>query len=60
MAYSFGGDTDTIGAMAGAMAGAHFGLEGISEKLQVQCEEYQQVLDLGNQLFQSRNENKEA
>jgi poly(ADP-ribose) glycohydrolase ARH3 len=28
-AISMGGDTDTIGAMAGAIAGAHFGIQGI-------------------------------
>ena len=60
MAYSFGGDTDTIGAMAGAMAGAHFGLEGISEKLQVQCEEHQHVMDLAKQLFECRGKKQEG
>jgi poly(ADP-ribose) glycohydrolase ARH3 len=31
-AVSMGGDTDTIGAMAGAMAGARFGIKGIPQE----------------------------
>ncbi len=32
-AIYLGGDTDTIAAMAGALAGAHIGIEGISQRL---------------------------
>ncbi len=32
LAVSLGGDTDTIGAMTGALAGAHWGLEALPQK----------------------------
>ncbi len=38
LAYSYGGDTDTIGSMAGAITGAAVGCEQISEKLKARCE----------------------
>ena len=51
-----GGDTDTTAAMAGAIVGAHIGLEGIptifSEKLHDKdCWNYNDLTKLGDQLF---------
>ncbi|ANF29683.1 ORF_35 [Catopsilia pomona nucleopolyhedrovirus] len=39
-AVSMGGDTDTIGAMAGALAGAYYGLECMNDRLLNKCENY--------------------
>ena len=33
LAVSLGGDTDTIASMAGAIAGAYYGVDGINENL---------------------------
>ena len=38
LAISLGGDTDTVATMAGAMAGAYWGLEHIPHSWQVVCE----------------------
>lgn len=38
LAYSFGGDTDTIGSMAGAVAGALWGVDAIPPDLRAPCE----------------------
>lgn len=40
LAYTLalGGDTDTIACMAGAIAGAHYGMEAISQAWQRSCE----------------------
>ena len=38
LAYTFGGDTDTIGSMAGAVVGARIGAARIPEKLKELCE----------------------
>ena len=38
LAYTFGGDTDTIGSMAGAIVGARIGAARIPDKLKVLCE----------------------
>lgn len=37
-AISLGGDTDTIASMAGAIAGAYYGLDRINKNLQQHCE----------------------
>jgi len=49
--YSLGGDTDTIGAMAGAIAGAHLGLEGIPSALLNRCEAPDEVLNWAQELY---------
>jgi poly(ADP-ribose) glycohydrolase ARH3 len=38
LAFSFGGDTDTIGSMACAIAGAALGEEGVPDRLSARCE----------------------
>ena len=38
LAYTFGGDTDTIGSMAGAIVGARIGAARIPDKLKILCE----------------------
>ncbi|KAK6635800.1 hypothetical protein RUM44_001054 [Polyplax serrata] len=50
-AISLGGDTDTIASMAGAIAGAYFGIEGINVNLQKQCEKIDETLEMAEQLF---------
>jgi poly(ADP-ribose) glycohydrolase ARH3 len=50
-ALSFGGDTDTIGAMAGALAGARHGVGAIPERWR-QAEGGTEVLELADQLLE--------
>uniref|UniRef100_A0A146L887 ADP-ribosylhydrolase ARH3 n=2 Tax=Lygus hesperus TaxID=30085 RepID=A0A146L887_LYGHE len=45
-AISLGGDTDTIASMAGAMAGAHLGVDAINPSLMQHCEAHQFVDNL--------------
>ncbi|KAM9242989.1 ADP-ribosylhydrolase ARH3 [Dugong dugon] len=40
---SLGGDTDTIATMAGAIAGAYYGMEQVSESWQQSCEGYEET-----------------
>lgn len=42
-AVSLGGDTDTIATMAGAIAGAYYGIESIPERWQRICEGTQEA-----------------
>ena len=51
LAYSFGGDTDTIGSMAGAIAGALCGASAIPARLAEQCEDSALVMDQAERLF---------
>ena len=50
-AYTFGGDADTIGSMAGAIAGAKLGLEAIPKVLIDQCEAVKEAENLADELF---------
>jgi poly(ADP-ribose) glycohydrolase ARH3 len=50
-AIGLGGDTDTIGAMSGALAGARFGLRGIPGQWQG-VEGYGRLVDLADRMFQ--------
>lgn len=45
-AVNLGGDADTVGAVCGAMAGAHFGLGGIPERWQMGLHGGEEILDL--------------
>ena len=45
---SLGGDTDTIATMAGAIAGAYYGMEQVPESWQQSCEGYEKK-NKGNQ-----------
>uniref|UniRef100_A0A6I8NW34 ADP-ribosylhydrolase ARH3 n=2 Tax=Ornithorhynchus anatinus TaxID=9258 RepID=A0A6I8NW34_ORNAN len=40
---SLGGDTDTIATMAGAIAGAYYGMEQVTESWQQSCEGFQET-----------------
>lgn len=50
-AISVGGDTDTIGTMAGAIAGAYYGEDVIPDVVQKRCEGIDDVIDLADKLF---------
>lgn len=50
-AVSLGGDTDTIGAMCGAIAGAKYSLEGIPERWLVKLENRAYIEKLAKDLF---------
>ena len=48
-----GGDVDTIAAIAGALSGAHNGLDAIPPSLADGVKDGAEILDLGNRLFSS-------
>ena len=50
-AISLGGDTDTIGSMAGAIAGAYFGVEQIPQEWADCCEESSRAISYADALF---------
>ena len=52
IAYSLalGGDTDTIACMAGAIAGAHYGIEAIPQSWQKSCEGVEEANQLAERL----------
>ena len=54
-AISLGGDTDTIATMAGAIAGAYYGLEGIPTYLYQSCEGATDALTQAEQLWNLSN-----
>ncbi|XP_001380688.2 ADP-ribosylhydrolase ARH3 isoform X1 [Monodelphis domestica] len=49
---SLGGDTDTIATMAGAIAGAYYGMEQVPESWQQSCEGYEETDVLARNLHQ--------
>ncbi|KTF71763.1 hypothetical protein cypCar_00030636 [Cyprinus carpio] len=53
IAYSLalGGDTDTIACMAGAIAGAHYGIDSIPQSWQKSCEAVEEADDLARRLY---------
>ncbi|KOX68946.1 Poly(ADP-ribose) glycohydrolase ARH3 [Melipona quadrifasciata] len=51
-AISLGGDTDTIGSMTGAIAGAFYGEEKINSNLLQHCEASEEFRILGDRLFE--------
>ncbi|XP_076833635.1 ADP-ribosylhydrolase ARH3 [Brachyhypopomus gauderio] len=53
IAYSLalGGDTDTIACMAGAIAGAHYGIVGIPQSWQRSCEGAEEADQLAERLY---------
>ena len=48
---SLGGDTDTIATMAGAIAGAYYGLDAIQPYLMEACEGVEDALQFGKDLY---------
>jgi len=53
-AISLGGDTDTIGAMTGAISGAYLGIEAIPAKWQERLENRDYITDLADRLWRIR------
>ena len=51
-AISLGGDTDTIATMAGAIAGAFYGIEAIPESWQNVCEGREDALKNADELYE--------
>jgi len=49
---SLGGDTDTYGAIAGGILGAHFGIQGIPEKWQGVLQGREVMIDLADRLYE--------
>lgn len=54
-AISLGGDADTIGAMAGASAGAYHGEENIPKKLREKLEDNRKIINLAGELFEVKS-----
>lgn len=50
-----GGDTDTYGAVAGALLGSKFGLEGIPKKWREALLGYDKMISLADQLYEMRH-----
>nr|XP_022904257.1 poly(ADP-ribose) glycohydrolase ARH3-like [Onthophagus taurus] len=50
-AISLGGDTDTIAAMTGSIAGAHYGERFVSENMKKHCEFVKEMVELADDLF---------
>jgi len=50
-AISLGGDTDTIASMAGSIAGAYYGIEGIPDTLQKHAEALQLAISQADELY---------
>eukprot|EP00795_Rhopilema_esculentum_P012346 gene12346-2997_t len=50
-AYTLGGDTDTIGTMTGALAGAHFGFSSIPDQWKRVCEGVDDALCYADQFY---------
>ncbi|CAL1279243.1 unnamed protein product [Larinioides sclopetarius] len=50
-AISIGGDTDTIAAMAGSIAGAYYGIDGIPTELQERCDFTDEIDSLAYKLY---------
>jgi poly(ADP-ribose) glycohydrolase ARH3 len=55
-AISLGGDTDTIGAMTGAICGAYLGVEAIPHKWQAKLENREYIGELAEKLWHIRVE----
>ncbi|XP_023240376.1 poly(ADP-ribose) glycohydrolase ARH3-like [Centruroides sculpturatus] len=55
-AVSLGGDTDTIASMAGALAGAFYGIECLPQNLLRSCEGWEEALNLADQLHELAGE----
>jgi hypothetical protein len=50
-AISMGGDTDTIASMAGAIAGAYYGIDAVSETWCAMCEGIGDAIRLADDLY---------
>lgn len=54
-AVSLGGDTDTIGAMTGAIAGAHHGEEGLPSRWKQKLEKVEYIKGLAQELWKMKS-----
>ncbi len=59
-AISLGGDTDTIGAMTGAISGAYHGVEAISERWKARLERRAYIEELAEKLWQIKSRRKSS
>ena len=50
-----GGDSDTVGAIGGALAGAYFGLKNIPNNLIKLVKNYKKILKIGEELYNTFN-----
>ncbi len=57
-AISLGGDTDTIGAMTGAISGAYHGVEAIPERWRARLERRAYIEELAEMLWQIKSHRK--
>lgn len=57
-AISLGGDTDTIASMAGAIAGAYYGINSIPKAWQEACEKLDEAKEQASRLYQAAEENR--
>ena len=55
-AISLGGDTDTIGAMTGAISGAYLGIESIPDRWKDKLENRSYIEDLAQKLWQLKTQ----
>jgi ADP-ribosylglycohydrolase len=55
MAIKAGGDTDTIGAIVGALAGTYYGIEGIPDEYKNQVESFELLQSLTDELLNNEN-----
>ena len=51
MAVGLGGDTDTTGAVVGALAGAHYGIDAIPVRWSDQVQYREELADLARSLL---------
>ena len=51
-----GGDSDTVGAIGGSLAGAYFGLRNIPEDLKKLVKKYKKILKISSELFNKYKE----
>lgn len=54
MAVRLGGDTDTVAACTGAIAGAYYGMEGIPKEYLEGLEDVERIIDLQTKLYAVR------
>ena len=55
LAVNLGDDADTVGAVAGQIAGAIYGIDNIPHDWVAELVEGSRLIELGNQLFDQRH-----
>lgn len=56
LAVAYSHDSDTVGCMTGAIAGAYYGIETIPEEWKFACEKSEQAIKLADDLFSLNSE----